>query len=363
MERDGFRPPKVPRAGSTSPFPSARGIFGSFEREHNPAGLGTESASLPSNHLQQVFHSLSRTPNLEMPKGEDVSALFNEELEKLFEEAAAMVDPAPARSGPPAGPMEAGRALEPVQLMELPSRPVGQPPLPSFPEAPIKPLMRAAVPILTVLDDGSLETGQEIRIRQDCFTIGRSAGDLVLPNDPALSGQHAELRLTEHRGLPRWTLHDTGSTNHTFVRVNAFRLYPDTVVILGAKRYRLRKAVSQATQAAAPRPEATCLVAMDAAPAHPCDALVEICGGGAGRVFPLVSSRIAIGRDANRCALHVDDPSLAGIHAELLRESDGSWRIVASPSLNGVWISTRSTRLTACCYFQCGEQRFRFVVP
>lgn len=293
-----------------------------------------------------------------------MSDLFNEELEKLFEEAAALVDPALPQSGPPTVLAAVGSASEPVQLMELPSRIENRPPpVPSFPEAAVKPLMRPAVPILTVLDDGSLETGQEIRIRQECFTIGRCTGDLVLPNDAALSAQHAELRLTEHRGLPRWALHDTGSTNHTFVRVNAVRLYPDSVVILGVKRYRLKQSVSRPAQATGPRPEATCLVAMEMPPNQPCDTLVEISGGDSDHVFPLLSSRITIGRDANRCPIHVDDPSLAGLHAELLRESDGSWRIVASPSRNGVWVSTRATRLTSCCYFQCGEQRFRFVVP
>ena len=297
-----------------------------------------------------------------------MSDLINEELEKLFEEAAALVDPrrpppSPAAK-PSASPSAIGSAPEPVQLIELPPRLSGQPHSGGpFPEAQVKPTMRATVPILTVLDDGSLETGQEIRIRQNVFTIGRSTGDLVLPNDPVLSGQHAELRLTEHRGLPRWALHDTGSTNHTFVRVGSVRLYPDTVVILGAKRYRLEKSVAPPKQATAPRPEATCLLAKELRPTASCDALVEVCGTDPGRVFPLSSPHVAIGRDADRCQIHVDDPSLARFHAELFAEADGSWRIVASPSLNGVWISTRSTRLTSYCYFQCGEQRFRFVVP
>lgn len=92
-------------------------------------------------------------------------------------------------------------------------------------------------------------------------------------------------------------------------------------------------------------------------------ALVEISGREPGRAFPLHAAQIAIGRDARRCQIVLDDPGLAGLHAELLQEPDGGWRIVAAPSMNGVWISTRSTRLTACCYFQCGEQRFKFVVP
>jgi pSer/pThr/pTyr-binding forkhead associated (FHA) protein len=293
-----------------------------------------------------------------------VSDLINEELEKLFEEAAAMVDPRRPRSCRPSKPAVIGVAPEPVQLMELPSRLAHQPRsgVP-FPESPIRPTMRAAVPILTVLDDGSLETGQEIRIRQPVFTIGRCTGDLVLPNDPAMSAKHAELRLTDHHGLPRWTLHDTGSTNHTFVRATSVRIYPDTIVILGVKRYRLQQSVLRLAKASGPLPEVTCLVALDAASTHPCDALVEICGGRSGCVFPLVSSPIAIGRDAHRCPIHIDDPSLAKLHAEFRHEPDGSWRIVASPSLNGVWVSTRSTRLTSCCYFQCGEQRFRFVLP
>jgi pSer/pThr/pTyr-binding forkhead associated (FHA) protein len=288
-----------------------------------------------------------------------MSELINEELEKLFEQAAALVEPVPPRLGG-----SAPAAAEPVQLMELPSRASALPqPGAPFPESPVKPTMRAAVPILTVLDDGSLEKGQEIRIRQQVFSIGRCSGDLVLPNDPALSGEHAELRLTEHRGLPRWVLEDTGSTNHTFVRVNAVRLYPDTVIILGTQRYRLQQSTVQQPHAAGPRSEATWLLALDPPPANRCDALVEVCGSGPGRVFPLVSPRLAIGRDAHRCQLRFDDPGLAGVHAELLREADGSWRIVAHPSLNGVWVSTRSTRLTSCCYFQCGEQRFRFLVP
>ena len=291
--------------------------------------------------------------------GEPVSDLINDELERLFEEAAALVDPRRPRASALAEPV-----VEPVQCMELPAHLSGQPHsgMP-FSEAPVKPIMRAAVPILTVLDDGSLETGQEIRIRQNVFTIGRCTGDLILPNDPALSGQHAELRLTEHRGLPRWALHDTGSTNHTFVRVVSVRLYPDMTVILGAKRYRLQKAVSQPIEATSPRHEATCLLAKDLRSAATSDCLVEICGTGPGRILPLGSSRLAIGRDTRRCQIHVDDPSLASLHADLFAEADGSWRIVARPSLNGIWISTRSTRLTARCYFQCGEQRFRFVVP
>jgi hypothetical protein len=286
---------------------------------------------------------------------------MNEELERLFAEAAALLEP----GGPGLDPVVA-IDLQPGPRSESPRGP-RRPPVAAaeatFPEAVSKPTMRPLVPILTVLDDGSLERGEEIRIRKEVFTIGRCEGDLVLPHDPALSSQHAEIRLTDHRGLPRWSLRDTGSTNHTFVRVGSGPLTPDTLVILGTGRYRLRPAAILPAAVACSRPEVTSRVAAEPRQPAACDALLEVSGSEPGRAFPLLSPQVAIGRDARRCQIQRDDPSLAGLHAECIREPDGSWRIVAAPSLNGVWMSTRSTRLTACCYFQCGEQRFKFVVP
>jgi len=293
--------------------------------------------------------------------GDVVDGFSFEELERLFEQGAAMVEP-----NRRAGSHESVQH-DRVRVLGLESH--NRPPQPASPiiaESLVRPIARPAVPILTVLDDGSLDTGEEIRIRRNVFSIGRSNGDLVVPNDPTLSNRHAEIRLIAHHGLSAWLLRDQGSTNRTFARVNAARLYPDSVVILGSRRYRLRKgsavaaAVLQRPRAAA---AATCQIAIERPPLPPTDSLVEIVTGSAGSILHLRGLRETIGRDSLRNSLAVDDPALAATHAELVAEPDGSWRIIAKPSRNGVWVSTQSTRLTACCFFQCGEQRFRFVLP
>ena len=232
----------------------------------------------------------------------------------------------------------------------------------SVAELPVRPAARAAVPILTVLDDGSLDTGEQIRIRRNILTSGRTEGDLTMPNDPTLSSRHAEIRLVSHRGLSAWLLRDQGSTNGTFVRVNAARLYPDSVAILGSRRYRLRK-----SGGSAPTPvtaaAATCRFAVIPSHRLDADALVEIAGDNTGPALELRTARVTIGRDPMQSTHSIDDASLAAVHADIVAEPDGSWRIIARATRNGVWVGTQSIRLLACCYFQCGEQRFRFVVP
>lgn len=291
--------------------------------------------------------------------GAVMRAFSFEELELLFEQGAAIVeaDRRPSSREPD--------RRDHVRVLELACRDK-IPPRENHPaaESPIRPVARAAVPVLTVLDDGSLDAGEEIRIRRQVFTIGRSEGDLVLPNDPTLSSRHAEIRLVAHRGLSAWMLHDQGSTNRTFVRVNTARLYPDSVVILGGRWYRLRKGTAAVVFSRPTAPaEATCPVAIDRPALPMADALVEITSSSPGTVLQLLGHRETLGREPLQTSLTVDDPGLAAVHAELVAEPDGSWRIIAKPTRNGVWVSTQSKRLTACCYFQCGEQRFRFVLP
>ena len=57
--------------------------------------------------------------------------------------------------------------------------------------SPVPPRLRPPTPILTIYDDGS-EEGEVIRIRQDRFIIGRTEGDLIIPNDSQISSHHAE---------------------------------------------------------------------------------------------------------------------------------------------------------------------------
>jgi hypothetical protein len=103
-----------------------------------------------------------------------------------------------------------------------------------------RPSCRPPVPVLTVLDDGSSDRGEEVRLRQEVLTIGRAAGDVQVPNDPWISKQHAEIRRVPWRGGFQWQLHDCQSSNGTFVRCMRAVLHENDVVILGARRFRLR---------------------------------------------------------------------------------------------------------------------------
>lgn len=102
-------------------------------------------------------------------------------------------------------------------------------------------MIRPAVPILTVIDDGSVDEGEQIRIRKDSFVIGRSSGDLTSPNNATMSGRHAEITLTVSRGQREWTLHTLESVNGTFVRVGTAALADETIIILKSRRFRLQK--------------------------------------------------------------------------------------------------------------------------
>ncbi len=59
------------------------------------------------------------------------------------------------------------------------------------------------------------ERGRVTRLASDAATIGRENNVLNFPEDPFISGRHAEIRKTG--GF--FTLTDVGSRNGTFVRV------------------------------------------------------------------------------------------------------------------------------------------------
>ena len=64
------------------------------------------------------------------------------------------------------------------------------------------------------------DTGLAHRAAGDVITIGREGNDLDFPEDPFISGHHAELRLAG--GVLSVT--DLGSRNGTFIRVNGERV-------------------------------------------------------------------------------------------------------------------------------------------
>jgi hypothetical protein len=154
-----------------------------------------------------------------------------------------------APSGPPGPNRMPNNNIETFQIVKWIAGPAtGNQQIPELlaaDEANYRPVIRPAVPILTVLDDGAVDEGEQIRLRTVSFVIGRSGGDLVIPNDATMSGRHAEIRLTTSRGQQQWTLHNLESVNGTFVRVGNATLADDTVMILGSRRFRIEKPVAK----------------------------------------------------------------------------------------------------------------------
>jgi len=227
-------------------------------------------------------------------------------------------------------------------------------------EETYRPVIRPAVPILTVLDDGSVDEGEQIRLRTESFVIGRSSGDLVIPNDATMSGRHAEIRLTTSRGQRQWTLHNLESVNGTFARVGNASLADDTIIILGSRRFRIEKPLAKEPE---PPNEGTFRIDQQVDSEQLWPILTESSGKPNCLRFPLQTPQVTIGRKGGGCHIQLDDPLVATLHAELIADSSGDWKLIGKKTHNGVWVNAASTPLASCCFFQCGEQRFKFVLP
>lgn len=224
-----------------------------------------------------------------------------------------------------------------------------------------RPSLRPPVPVLTVLDDGSLEQGEDVRLRRDRLSIGRTSGDVQLPNDPSVSGAHAEIRRTAWKGGFQWHLHDLESVNGTFVRCVRAVLHEKAIIVLGARRFRLVNPLKP--NAVAVAGHETNLMDGQHIPVTVWPVLTEASARSGAVSCPLRSDRLSIGRAGGGADIELDDPLLANRHAELKRLRDGTWMIAAETTRNGIWVSISAVALTPHCFFRCGEQRFRFVIP
>ena len=234
------------------------------------------------------------------------------------------------------------------------------PPIQATTEEPFRPKLRGSVPVLTALDDGSAESGEEVRIRQDTFAIGRAQGDLTIPNDSTMSSIHAEVQRVNVGGTEAWKLIDRNAQNGTFARVNSAPIRPETILILGSRRYRIHDTGLQSPPSS--QSDATHVLAKSPPPQDGMAFLIEACEGEGGLRFPLASTSVTVGRGEEQ-GITIDDPLLANHHATLVRSIRDGWRVVSEKTVNGVWVNIRAIKLTRHCFFRCGEQVFRFVLP
>jgi pSer/pThr/pTyr-binding forkhead associated (FHA) protein len=254
-------------------------------------------------------------------------------------------------------------SFQPPRGTDFEPVPAAMPPLPAtISEDLFEPAIRPAVPRLTILDDGELTTGETLRLRDQTTLIGRNDGLIRLPHDPLVSGRHAEI-IREGAATPyRWVLRDLGSSNGTFVCCSGTVLRPDRLIILGSRRFRLQLPMALKAEIAAV--DGTLMMdgrhlLQQAAPT-----LVETTNPDPGKRLEIPLSRpfLTLGRPGCGKDIELDDPLIAAFHAQIAQSSAGEWRIEAKPSKNGVWVQVSSIRLSGTCRFQCGEQRFLFVI-
>jgi pSer/pThr/pTyr-binding forkhead associated (FHA) protein len=206
-----------------------------------------------------------------------------------------------------------------------------------------------------------MEHGEDVRIRQETLTIGRTSGDVRIPHDASISGAHAEIRRTPSKGDFQWHLHDLDSVNGTFARCAEAVLTEDAIVILGSRRFRLKDPLKPSKN-----PEVvhdTNPTDRSRMPEDMSPVLVEASARPGALEFALRTDRVVIGRTASGADIELDDPLLDDRHAELKRMQDGTWTITSEGTKNGIWVSISATLLAPLCYFRCGEQQFRFVIP
>jgi len=233
-----------------------------------------------------------------------------------------------------------------------------------------RPVHRAPMAVLTILDDGRRDRGQSVRIRDDRTVIGRVEGDVIIPHDNGISGQHAEIVRELTDGEFRWWLKDLGSRNGTFVRVAKARLNHNQDLLIGAKRYRFDAAPQGAETHAADEGEDEAAGGTRPWQAvSPADlsklipSLIELTPQGEGERHLLDKPENLIGGDAAQCNVVLsDDPFVSALHAKLFRDDRNRWTITNCESRNGVWLKVDGAPMSDDGEFQLGEQRFMLKV-
>ncbi|MCA9111210.1 MAG: FHA domain-containing protein [Planctomycetaceae bacterium] len=230
-------------------------------------------------------------------------------------------------------------------------------------------LVRPPVALLTAFDDGSLTDGETWRLRSETTIIGRTGGEIVIPHDPDLSGQHARITRTEQDGGYVWSLTDLNSTNGTFVRIRRLILRNGREFMVGGRRFvfSARSNVHSPEQDGA---EASPLHTRRQRSREPHEIsrlgarLVDTTTTIGHAEYLLEERSYFIGRDAKQCRiLYADDPFLNPVHAHVYIDQRGRWIVEDQESLNGLWLRTANAPLDQDTQFLLGGQRFLFRLP
>ena len=145
----------------------------------------------------------------------------------------AKMNPTNPHAMPPGTELESNEEIERVRA-ELRQRETQSKSPAARQEQPFRPTVRPAAAILIMCDDGE-NTGEVFRLRSDRFIIGRTEGDLQLPDDEQISSRHVALTRQVISGTTRWVVTDLQSRNGLFVRVGKAPL-PHLAEVLSRQR-------------------------------------------------------------------------------------------------------------------------------
>lgn len=164
---------------------------------------------------------------------------------------------------------------------------------------PAPPDLDANRHLLLQLDEDGLAVVATHALPQGQTIIGRTTGDLVLPDDAALSGRHAVFEVQGESCLVR----DLGSTNGTFISVEGSEpLFPHAVLLLGSQR----------------------LIFEEGSEGRPDELLQSLPLGREGRRVTLGSDHVVIGKGRHADVAFPEDRYLSRKHAEIVRTRRGA---------------------------------------
>lgn len=215
-----------------------------------------------------------------------------------------------------------------------------------------------AARLVTILKDGS--EGLSYRLTAPVTDIGRSEGNIVLPDDPYLSPRHARISLRNGR----YYLRDLGSVNGIFYRLREPTvLSHGDVLLLGQQVLRLEILTDEEISFG---PVMHYGVLLFATPEQPRLArLVQLTTEGIPRdIFHLYREETVVGRESGDIVF-TDDPFMSRRHAVF--KLDRAQRRVSVKDLgssNGTLLRFRGEReIVDGDLFRIGQHLFRFELP
>ena len=282
--------------------------------------------------------------------------------------------PPPSSDAPPPlnkTPRPVNRAAAAVGLNS--GGPANEPAAAAIPQdaaTPYRPLHRPPTILVCVLDDGSTTEGEWFRLRSSSLTVGRTQGDILLPQDSMVSSQHLEITLRQTDGRYRVALRDLESRNGSFVRAARVTLRDGQEMLIGGRRYVFSAGGAAGVDANTDGADSGATrgwhagSAADLAKLLP--ALQEVVADEAAEAprYPLHNDEQFIGSDPQVCAIVLpEDPFISRVHARIQRDNRGRWVIENQKSLNGLWFKFSDIAIDATGEVQVGEQRLLIKIP